>query len=202
MKKKAPPITSRDLIYAQSVKTPLAVIGAARGAATSYTAMAPIGGFREIAALDARATVFASRLEITARLIVVPGVAPTNITIQAIRIGAEGSWLSIAIDVFCDGMTKQSAQHCAAHYRSAITLADSRTENAASDSPEDRTCGSVPASAAAFIVALLVVDCALIATVVIKAVIALLVTTARIAVVARLSVILSASTQRRHAQGC
>src|ERR1019366_4458947 len=109
--KKAP--ADRSLCHGrfqQSVEAPMAVLRPAGGAIARQFPAIAVGGLDKVAADHTAAAVFARRLEVAARIAVVPVIAATEIAVQAIRIGPEGVRLVVAIDISCDRVSEQPAQ--------------------------------------------------------------------------------------------
>src|SRR4029078_13082008 len=98
--------------------------------------------------------------------------ATADIAVQATGVRAEGNRLVIAVDVLGDGVAEQAAQHRAAHDGAAIAVTDGRAEQPTGNRAEDRAGRGIAAAAAAFITALLVIDRALVAAIVVEALVA------------------------------
>jgi len=104
----------------QSVKTPVAILGAASRTIARQFPAATIGGCHEIAANNVAAAILAYWLEIAAFLSMIPVIAAADIAIETAGIDLEGIRLIVAIDISRDRVAEQAAQYSAADNRAAI----------------------------------------------------------------------------------
>src|ERR1051325_10893242 len=87
----------------------------------------------------------------------IPVIAPPDIAIKPVRIGAKGVRLIVALYVPGDGVAQQSTEYGAARDSAAIAVADSRTGEATGGTAEDGAGRDIADTAVLLILALAIV---------------------------------------------
>src|SRR6185437_5913978 len=139
-----------------SIEAPVSVLGATGCSAMRQFAIAAIGCLGKVAANLAAPAILAGRDEITARLTMIPVIAPAHVPVQPVGIDAKRIGLVVAADVLRHGVSEQPAQDRAADNRAAIAMAGRAADQASGQSAEDGSRRDIALAAVLLIGALLV----------------------------------------------